>query len=249
MKRWEFERAVLASGLPAPARLVLLVLAAVANWPGGRVPAQFGPSLSSLADLTGLSRRAVAQHLNAIEKTNGSDGWVLRSRPTVENARTKKERTQYQLSIPASAPRAPETEVPGPMSSAGDALASAGGALGLVHEVHRASAPGAHNQASSKPSSSSGMTPAARIAVALRIEEEEADRIFKRILAERSPGAPSRYIDRLIETGDIHQFRKTARPAPAYAGPRCQYLAPTDGTGLCARCHMPAAHAKHGEAA
>jgi hypothetical protein len=256
VKRWEFERAVLASDLPGPARLILLTLAVVANWPGGRVPAQFGPSLSGLAELTGLSRRTVADHLNAVEKLPGRDGWVLRSRPTVENARSKKERTQYQLSIPSGAPRAPETDVPGPLTSAppapvtsaSPALASASPALELVQLLHRASAPVAHNQTSSRPSSSSSRpsTPVTRIAEALSVEEEEARKVFNRIRTERQPAAPSRYIDSLIASGDIAQFRTTTKPAQAYTGRRCSYVAPTDGTGLCATCGMPAPHARHG---
>lgn len=78
------------------------------------------------------------------------------------------------------------------------------------------------------------------------MEEEEARKIFNRIRTERQPAAPSRYVDSLIASGDIAQFRTNARAAPAYIGPRCSYVTPTDGTGLCATCGMPAAHARHG---
>jgi hypothetical protein len=259
VKRWEFERAVLASDLPAPARLVLLTLAVLANWPGGRVPAQYGPSLTRLAELSGLSRRSVVNHLDAVEKTRQSDGWVTRSRPTVADARSKKERTQYQLSIPSGAARAPETDVPGPLASAAVApelvqevhQASAGGAPALVHLLHRASAGGAHNQVLSKSSSSSSSNARVqtRISEALDVEEEEANQIYNRILAERSPNAPSKYVDHLIETGDIRRFRTETKPAVVYAGTRCEFVDPADGTGLCATCHMPKPHAKHGAAA
>lgn len=243
MKRWEFERAVLASDLPAPARLILLTLSVVANWPGGYVPAEYGPSLTGLADRTGLSRRAVAGHLNAVEKTPERDGWVVRSRPTKENARSKKERTHYQLSIPASARPALALVRNAGVASARGALASAGDAPELVHEVHRASARGAHNQVIPKPSSSSSPGPVARIAAELGEEEEEARRIYDRVISERKPKAPGRYIDALIASGDIAQFRGApTKPAPSVT----THPYEDSGRGYCARCHMPEKHARHG---
>lgn len=95
-------------------------------------------------------------------------------------------------------------------------------------------------------SSSAPSTPETRIADALHIEEEEAQKVFNRIVTERRPGAPSRYVDALIASGDIRQFHTTARASPPYDGPRCQYVNPDDGTGLCQACALPAAHARHG---
>lgn len=86
-----------------------------------------------------------------------------------------------------------------------------------------------------------------RIAVALAVEEEEADQIFNRIVAERNPGAPSRYVESLIDSGDIAQWRTPTRATPAYTGARCEYLDAGDGSRLCANCHMPRAHARHGD--
>jgi hypothetical protein len=103
---------------------------------------------------------------------------------------------------------------------------------------------------STEPSASSSSAPSApetRIADALHIEEEEAQKVFNRIVAERRPGAPSRYVDALIASGDIRQFHATARASPAYDGPRCTYVDPGNRTGLCATCLMPAAHARHGD--
>jgi len=102
---------------------------------------------------------------------------------------------------------------------------------------------------STEPTSSSSSAPnrpVTRIADALQIEEEEARKVFNRIRLERQPAAPSKYVDALIASGDLAQFRTTTKPAPTYTGRRCSYIAPTDGTGLCATCGMPAAHARHG---
>ncbi len=108
-------------------------------------------------------------------------------------------------------------------------------------------------QASPKPSteptsSSSALPkPVAAIADALSIEEEEAQKVFDRIVAERRPAAPSRYIAALIDSGDIRGFHTRARDSPPpYTGPRCTYADAGDGTGLCATCSLPAAHARHG---
>lgn len=92
-------------------------------------------------------------------------------------------------------------------------------------------------------SSSSSPNPIARIAAALGLEEEEAQIIYNRVLTERSPGAPSRYIDALIASGDIAQFRTSIKPAaPAAATHPYQ----DSGRGYCAKCHMPEKHARHG---
>lgn len=97
MKRWQFDRALLASDLPGLTKLVLHTLAAKADWPGGRIPDEFSPSLSKLATLAGMSRRAVMTHLNAAEDL----GWVKRGRPSVAAAIGDKECTSYVLCIPS----------------------------------------------------------------------------------------------------------------------------------------------------
>lgn len=98
----------------------------------------------------------------------------------------------------------------------------------------------------STSSSSASSAPETRIADALQIEEEEARKVFNRIVVERRPVAPSRYVDELIANGDIRQFHAPARASPTYTGPRCSYVDPGDSTGYCATCSMPAAHARHG---
>jgi len=124
VKRSDFDTAVRRSDLPPPSRLVLMVLASLADWPGGVIPARFTPSLSTLADATGLSRSTVAEHLNGVEQRT----WVDRKRPTVAAARGQKERTQYVLAVPAGC-----WVTADPASSPGD---------GLVREADQPSSPG-----------------------------------------------------------------------------------------------------------
>lgn len=94
--KFEVTKAVRASDLPAPARLVMFVLADVAETGTAEIPEQFTPSLSVLGRETGLNESTVKRHLKALE----SDGWVERRRPTAEAARLRGERTRYRLNIP-----------------------------------------------------------------------------------------------------------------------------------------------------
>lgn len=101
--RWRVTKAVRRSGLPAPARLVMLTLADVAEVGTAEIPTQRTPSLSVLASETGLDESTVKRYLNALE----AGGWLVRTRPTAEAARLRGERTRYRLAIPVGAESAP----------------------------------------------------------------------------------------------------------------------------------------------
>ncbi|MFI6238360.1 hypothetical protein ACIBEF_00610 [Micromonospora sp. NPDC050795] len=63
------------------------------------------------------------------------------------------------------------------------------------------------------------------------------------MISERKPTAPSRYIDALITSGDIAQFRgPAAKPTAATAGHPYE----DSGRDYCARCLQPETHARHG---
>lgn len=93
--RWEVTKAVRASDLPAPSRLVMLVLADVAEVGTAEIPERFTPSLSVLARETGLGRSTVAEHLALLE----AGGWLVRDRPD-DAAMARGERTRYKLTTP-----------------------------------------------------------------------------------------------------------------------------------------------------
>lgn len=97
--RWEITKAVRRSDLPAPSRLVMFVLADVAEVGTAEIPAKFTPSLRVLAEETGLDRSTVKRHLAALEV----GGWLVRVRPDVQ-AQREGERTRYRLALPADAP-------------------------------------------------------------------------------------------------------------------------------------------------
>lgn len=250
MKRWEFERAVLASDLAPPARHILLVLAVIANWPGGVVPAKYSPSLTKLSEATGLSRRAVMNHLNAVEKTPAQDGWVLRNRPTVEKARSDKERTAYRLGVPSRARNALETRAP-------DALPRASDALALGQEVPWARAPRALYQDHSNTSfQAAAQSPEGIVAEATGATTEEAAAIVKRIRNERDPRSMAGFLRRMASDGDLAQHLTDHRAAvrlrsveQAWAeikrGPECEHRMPggsmphpATGEAVCLSCRV-----------
>lgn len=99
--RWKVERAVLRSRLEPPARLIILALLAKADNKTAIIPSEHSPSLSTLQEMTGLSRSAVTDWLNALEDAK----WVLRERPACSSGG---HRTCYALMVGAeTAPRLP----------------------------------------------------------------------------------------------------------------------------------------------
>lgn len=97
--KWEINKAVRASALPAPSRLIMLVLSDIAEAGTAEIPEQYTPSLRVLAEETGLDRATIKRHLAGLETA----GWVERSRPTIEAARREGERTCYKLTLPVGA--------------------------------------------------------------------------------------------------------------------------------------------------
>lgn len=94
--RWEVTKAVRASDLPAPSRLLMLVLADVAEVGTAEIPEKFSPSLRVLAGETGLDKSTVKRHLTSLEES----GWIVRTRPD-EKAQGRGERNLYRLDLPS----------------------------------------------------------------------------------------------------------------------------------------------------
>jgi hypothetical protein len=96
--RLAYERAIRRSGLPASARHLALTLATWADIGTGVIPERFQPSISVLADATGLGTATVKRHLSTLE----SGGWLGRDRPEISRARAEHARTQYALRVPVA---------------------------------------------------------------------------------------------------------------------------------------------------
>jgi hypothetical protein len=130
-KTVDVQRAVMRSTLPAPARLIVFALCARADYKTGVVPDEHTPSLTDLCRDTGLSRSAVATHLNTLETL----GWVDRERPEVVKARTEGARTGYRVA-PGASPG------DGLVQETDQAPPSAGDGLDLVQETDQPSPSG-----------------------------------------------------------------------------------------------------------
>lgn len=141
INRWTVERAVLASSLPAPSRLLMLILLTRVSNGTLVIPSQFAPSLTTLVAETGLARGSVANHLNRLER----EGWLVRHRPSVAKARSEKARTGYSVTVPASARDGLVQEMDLSSASPGDGLAAENAQVatglrgGLVQEMDLAS--------------------------------------------------------------------------------------------------------------
>lgn len=258
MTKWDVERAIFASDLAPPARLVLLALCALSSSNTAEIPEEFTPSLSRLASMTGLARSTVAEQLNVLE----TGGWVKRKRPPVAKARANGARTQYRLKVPKGSPLTglPHPETPDLASPpAGPPSPPAG--LGVVREPDLGSPPAGHvltalNQAEPQQ-------PRARANPAVRIVMEhtgatadEAAAIANRVRNERNPRSLPGLLRRMAEDGDLTQLLAEHRGAvrkaevadaiaAARKGPECEHgiaggmvAHPVSGKPLCPQCRM-----------
>lgn len=91
--RFEWERALLASDLPATTRLVALVLA---TWAGADM--KCWPSRPTIADRAGISVRTVATHLQRLR----DHGWIRSRRGAPGRS------NRYTLTVPVSVPEVVE---------------------------------------------------------------------------------------------------------------------------------------------
>lgn len=162
LDRWAVERAIKASDLAPPSRLLMHTLLTHVSNGTLVIPAKYAPSLTALTKETGLSRSTVADHLNILER----DGWIDRARPATKEALSEKARTAYRIQVPAGllsdAPFEPvrEADQSGRRTSPGggpveqEGLFGTGPGAGLVREADTTS-PGAGLNPMCSPTSSS----------------------------------------------------------------------------------------------
>jgi hypothetical protein len=90
--RWEVERALVWSNIRPMARLLVFALATKANAETGVIPDEHTPSLSTLAEMTGMARCVIPGHLKYLDGL----GWVKLSTPA---KRSKHDRNLYALMV------------------------------------------------------------------------------------------------------------------------------------------------------
>lgn len=241
--RWEFERAVFSSGLPAPSRLILLTLAAHTDAATCVVPAKFTPSLSTLAERTGLTRKTVIVHLDALDEA----GWVDRVKPDVVAQRSQRARTQYRLTVPTGVggtPVLPSSGVP-PTPE-------------VVNEVHQRRGLGGvgatPNQNKIPRTSQTSRAADPFAAAGLDVTDDERTAVINRITQATTVRNLPAYLATLAANGDlaehvgaVRQERQgaaiAAELAAARTGPDCihgnpggQHRRSDTGRLLCPQC-------------
>lgn len=104
-KKYAVTEALRTSGLLTSDRIIVMVFVDLAELESDgdmwMVPEHRTPSLTELAEWTGLGRTTVAARLNALEGT----GWVKRARPATADALGRGERTAYWIAIGESVER------------------------------------------------------------------------------------------------------------------------------------------------
>lgn len=96
LDRYGAERAIKASDLPAPSRLLLFTLLTHVTNGTLTVPAKYAPTFSALGEESGLARGTLSKHLNQLE----DDGWLVRNRPSKARAMHGHQRTGYEITPP-----------------------------------------------------------------------------------------------------------------------------------------------------
>lgn len=153
--KWRVNNAVTRSTLPPFARLIMFVLSNRADTRTAVIPDEHTPSLSTIADESGLGLATVKRHLNILE----ADGWVRRERPTDEE-RVRGVRTRYRLAIGSakstahSEPRSTAQSEPSEASEHGSQRAVPGltESLGTAQAEPRHGSQRAQSTAQSEPS-------------------------------------------------------------------------------------------------
>lgn len=241
--RWEFERAVFASGLPAPSRLILLTLAAHTDAATCVVPVKFTPSLSTLAERTGLTRKTVIVHLDALDTA----GWVERVKPDVAAQRSQRARTQYKLTIPtgvAPTPVLPTTGV-APTPALVEHVHQRRGLAGVAPTPNQNKIPRtSQTSRAADPFTAAGLDPT----------DDERSAVIKRITDNANVRNLPAYLAKLAENGDLADHLAAIRQADqaaaistelahARTGPECihgtpggQHLRSDTGRLLCPLC-------------
>lgn len=102
--RFDVERALESSDLPAVSVSIVMWLCTRMARGGVDIPPGLSPSLTRLAKMTKHHRRTVMRHLIVLEQA----GWITRTRPGIQKARSEHRTTHYTVTIPVTNPGYPQ---------------------------------------------------------------------------------------------------------------------------------------------
>jgi hypothetical protein len=213
--RWDAERAVKASELPAIARHMLLDLLTYTDAGTLVLPYRWSPSLTGLEDDTGWSRRTVTRYLDLLE----AEGWLARLRPTVHDARVKHRRTAYTVMIPdglgTQAAQSRVTASPGLGTGPAQARVTASPELGTAGPGASASARLIQTvpDQPENPDLTEVVIRALHRETGVTVDADWAAGTVEAILSRPGVKNPRAYLIRIITT-DPHRWLPTPQPPP-----------------------------------
>jgi hypothetical protein len=208
--RFDVERAVLASSLPAICRHLVHVLCVKVDAQAGIILSIYQPSLRDLARETGWSRRTIIRKLAVLEK----QGWIIRDRPPPELARREHRRTRYTILIPN--PQARDSTAPG--LAPGSPVARDGTPPGLVPaepEARDSTAPGSSVSSRSSEPELVVIIETIQKRDGVTVDQAWARRVLEQITGGREIRHPAGYVRRVILAAPPGTYSPTPQP-PAY---------------------------------
>lgn len=230
--RFTWERALRESDLTATQRLICYTIATWADLHTGVIPEKWTPSISRIATAAGLDPSTVKRNLPRIVEA----GWLAKTSPSLEAARTRHARNQYRLALPAAV-AVPDDGVDRAGRTAHQARDTTAEAGRTAHQAKAHSAPSqgaqdtqagrtAHHSKSLSPKGLSKSDARLTRAVAdelmaatgRTIGDEWADRVAKQILGAASGdvASPVAYVTtairRAADDGTVNRFLPTPVP-------------------------------------
>ena len=206
--RFDIERAVLASDLPSISRHLIHVLCIRIDAETNTILAAYQPSLSDLARDIRRDRRTVMRYLNVAEQ----GGWIIRTRPTPDQARRLHRRTAYRIRIPDGYPQARDGMPPGLGTSSHRARDGMPPGLGAGSPEARGTAP--RRSSRSSGSSIDAIIKAICEKTGVTVTPEWAERVREQILGARDIAHPEAYLRRAIDAAPPETYIPHDTPAP-----------------------------------
>jgi DNA-binding transcriptional ArsR family regulator len=214
LDRFQIERQLRTSGLPAPARAIVRVLCERIDRDTNQIPAEWSPSYATLAADTGLSRRTIMRHVKLLAAL----GWIHAERGSRRHHAITHESVRYQVTVPASDSLSPAL-VPERHK------ASDRGAPGLVTGRARASDTAAHSHQSSAHPSSARDDDLLRDIVkdellsltGRRVGDGQAAEVVRLVLDGRDVRRPGPYLRRAIRSDPGRYSPGSSASPPSWA--------------------------------
>jgi hypothetical protein len=219
MRRFEIERAVQRAPMTAPSKAIMMALCTRISGRTDAIEPQHSPSLRTLAQMTGLSKSTVCEHLGLLEWA----GWVVRTRRPQSEAGRLHLTTVYRLRVPDwfSADPCP---APGPGDVRQPDNPGPSSGHGPVRQPGRPGPPAAHKQSETGKGDIvitgdddlREIATAELAALGRTVSPAQAAEIVRLVLDGRAPKSPASYLRAAIRR-DPQRFAPRGNHPPPFA--------------------------------